>query len=210
MATAGARVPTLLAICVCAAAARPTVVARAGHAVQVPAANAIAAEPHLITAAGIGGVRLGMTLDAARRALPGAKFFREMDAAGALFVSAKLDDETSLLLDTHDDARFPGPIDWARTIVAIETFSPVFYTREGIHPGSPIGDAIAAWGPVRQILESDTESRQYVTFQRHPARVRLRLSYSGVFTAGSARTTQYTPDATIRAIAVSSSDWPEP
>jgi hypothetical protein len=203
MATARVAAATLLAICACAAAARQTVVAHASHdAVQVPASNAVAAEARLITAAGIGGVRLGMTLDQARRALPTAAFDRSTDGDGAALVTVTLDDDSSLILYAREDDS-AAPIAWSSAIATIETFSAAFHTREGIHAGASVGEAMAVWGAVREIVESEIESRQYISFERQPTVLTLRLNYSGIFAAGSRRTTQYTPDAAILGIAVS-------
>jgi hypothetical protein len=161
------------------------------------------ADPHLITRSAIGHVRLGMTLDDARRALPTASFSRTSDGDGAALVEADFGHHNSLILwaDENDPA---SPIDWSKRIVTIETFSAAFHTREGIHPGSLVTDAAKVFGPVRRITKSEIESREYVTFARQPQALTFRIDYTGIFRPGLRQTTSFAPGAKISSIAVSS------
>jgi hypothetical protein len=158
---------------------------------------------HLITGAAMGRVRLNMTLDEARRLLPAASFARTSDGDRAALVEVALGQDVSLILRANEDDA-DAPIDWAKRIVAIETFSAAFHTREGVGPGSLVGNVIEIDGPVREIVESEIESRQYITFDRQPKGLRLRLDYTGIFTSGERRTTRYQPDAKILSVAISS------
>ena len=151
----------------------------------------------------MGGVRLGMTLDDARRALPGVVFERRSDGDGAALVGVALgkDDELVLWADEDDPGR---PIDWSRPIVTIMTFSAAFHTREGVHAGSLVTDVIPIFGPVLEISVSDIESRQFVTFERQPAWLTFRLDYSGLFPPGARSTTRFRPGAKVLGIVISS------
>jgi len=97
-----------------------------------------------------------------------------------------------------------GPIDWGMTIRTIMTFDPAFSTAEGIRVGTSLAVAERVWGAVREIVESEIESRQFVTFERQPAALSIRIDYSGLFAPGARRTTRYRPDAKIMSIAISS------
>ena len=96
-------------------------------------------------------------------------------------------------------------IDWTRRIAAIETFEPAFATAEGVRVGMLVNDVIARFGPVREIVKSEIESREYAAFERQPRALRFRIDSSGRF-AGSNRTTRYRADAKIFAIAVSAAE----
>jgi hypothetical protein len=205
-ASALGRAVAILAFC---AYGQPTqlaslVVASAGDGRMQPAARiADEADPHLITASAMGHVRLGVTLDEARRALPAASFRRTSDGDGAALVEIAFgtDDSLSVWADEDDPAT---PIDWSRRIVTIETFSAAFHTREGIHPGSLVTEAATFFGPVREIDKSEIESREFVTFARQPRALTFRLDYTGIFSPGSRRTTHFAPTAKIWSIAISS------
>lgn len=158
---------------------------------------------HLITTSAMGPVRLRMTLDEARRALPNASFRRTSDGDGAALVEIALGHATSLSVWAgEDDAA--TPIDWSRRIVTIETFSASFHTRGGIHPGSLVTDAARVFGPVREIVKSEIESREYITFARQPRALTFRLDYTGIFGPGLRYTTAFAPGAKIWSIAISS------
>jgi hypothetical protein len=165
--------------------------------------HATGADTHLITASTMGHVRLRMTLDEARRAVPGASFRRTSDGDGAALVEIAFGQEDSLSVwaDEDDPAT---PIDWSKRIVTIETFSAAFHTREGIHPGSLVTEAARFFGPVREIVKGEIESREYVTFARQPRALTFRLDYTGMFSPGFRHTTSFAPGAKIWSIAISS------
>lgn len=158
---------------------------------------------HLITATAMGPIALGMTLEDARRAAPSATFRRSSDGDGAALVEVILHGNESLVLWASEED--PGlPIDWTKPIRTIETFDRVFSTGDGIRVGTLVAAAERVWGPVREIVESEIESRQFVTFQRQPGAFALRIDYTGLFAAGARRTTHYRRGARILSIAISS------
>jgi len=196
----------IVAICACT---HPTRLASLGvtdagsDAGQAAARNADAADRHLITASAMGHVRLSMTLREAQRALPAASFSRASDGDGAALVAISFgkDDSVVVWADEDDPAT---PIDWSKKIVTIETFSAAFHTVEGVHPGSLVTDAVTFFGPVRDIVESEIEGRQYVTFARGPKGLTFRVDYTRIFDPGVRHTTYFAPNAKIWSIAISS------
>jgi len=176
--------------------------ARTGAA-QGGGGGAANADPDLITVSAIGPVRLRMTLAEARHTFPGASFRRTSDGDGAALVEIAFGHDNSLSVWAGEDDP-ASPIDWARRIVTIETFSAAFHTRDGIHPGSLVAEAARFFGPVREIVKSEIESREYVTFSRQPRAFTFRLNYTGIFTPGLQRTTSFAPGAKIWSIAISS------
>jgi hypothetical protein len=170
---------------------------------QAAAPEGFGKDGHLITASAMGRAQLNMTLGEARRVLLTASFARASDGDGAALVEVVYGKDDSLVLwaDEDDPAT---PIDWSRKIVTIETFSAAFHTREGVHPGSFVKDVVTLFGPVLEIVKSEIESRQYITFARQPEALTFRLDYTGVFASGARRTTRFEPDAKIWSIAISS------
>ena len=160
-------------------------------------------DSHLITLSEMGRVRLDMTLDQARTALPAASFARTSDGDGAALVQVALGRDDSLIVWAQENDPATS-IDWSKKIVTIETFSGTFHTREGVHPGSLVTDVIKLFGPVREIVESEIEARQYVTFERQHRALTFRLDDTGIFSPGSRRTTHFAPTSKILSIAISS------
>jgi hypothetical protein len=158
---------------------------------------------YVISASGIGPVRLGMTLDEARGAVRAAAFRRASDGDGAALVEVALaHDATMMLWADEDDA--DAAIDWSKRIVNIETFSAAFHTSAGIHPGSLVADVERAYGRTRAITLSEIESRQYIEFEAQPAWLTFRLDYTGIFDGENRTTKAYSPGAKIHSIAIAS------
>lgn len=164
--------------------------------------NSAMPDSYLISSAGIGAVRLAMTLDEARRAMPAGSFARTSDGDGVALVEVTLAPDTSLVLFAEEDDA-EAPIDWTKEIRRIETFSAAFHTTDGVRPGALVRDVEGVLGKTREIVKSEIESREFIEFERQPAFLTFRLDYTGVF-SGEARTTrEYKPEAKILSIAVS-------
>jgi hypothetical protein len=85
-----------------------------GRQDSTPAAPSVAAQSdaHLISISGMGVVRLAMTLDEARRALPGATFARTSDGDGVALVEVTFAPDTSVVVYADEDDA-AAPIDWS-------------------------------------------------------------------------------------------------
>ena len=155
-----------------------------------------------ITATAMGPIVLGVTLEEARREAPAAEFRRATDGDGAALVRIAFAPNESLLVWTGEEDP-AAPIDWTRKIQTVETLASTFTINGLIAPGTTVAFAADVWGPVQDIVESEIESRQFVTFERQPAAFTLRLDYTGEFPPGSRHTTRYQRDAKILSIAIS-------
>ncbi len=154
-----------------------------------------------ISETGIGPIRLGMTLRQAKAAMPAADFQRTSDGDGAVLVSVVLGKDNVMVIAANEpDA--DKPIDWSKKIDFLETFNPSCKTRDGIFVGMPVLEAEKKLGKTKEILESEIESRQYITFQKEPANLLFRIDYSGIFAEGSRSTKKFKQDARIFSIAV--------
>ena len=155
-----------------------------------------------VTSGGIGPLRLGMTLQAAQHAMPQARLSRTSDGEGVALVNVALEGESlAVAYAGEDDAE--KPLDMARPIEHLETFSAACASAEGIHPGSTVEEGEAAYGPLRIIRRSEIESREYVEFEHQPPGLQFRLDYSGDFAEGESETRRHAPGARILSIAVS-------
>ena len=187
-------------------AEQPSVAATASSDTSKPLAAELAqpVNAHLISETGMGGVEVGATLDEVRRTIPSAKFTRTSDGEGVALVEMTFASGPSLVLWAEEDDP-AAPIDWSKKIRMIETFSPGFRTREGVHPGSIISDVERIYGEKREIQRSEIESLEYIFFARQPAGITFRLNNTGIFAPGSDTTTQVASEGMIQSIAVSSS-----
>jgi hypothetical protein len=155
---------------------------------------------YVISNQGLGPVRLGMTLEQARQALPPSwRFEHDSDGEGVALVSVLAGEHALMSLHANEDD--PGaPIDWTARITGIESFSKGTATAAGVRVGDLLDDAARAYGPVKDIVASEIESRQFVEFERQPEGIDFRIDYSGDFPAGASHTTRYCPGARILAM----------
>jgi hypothetical protein len=179
----------------------PALIAIVFAALSVVPAQAEESRRCVISQSGIAPVRLGMTLQEAKKAFPSATFRRTSDGDGAALVSVSLGKEEWMTLHAGEDDP-QVPIDWAKRIRFIETFHSACKTMNGVHPGLPVADVEKRFGRTREIVQSEIESREYIRFWNQPARFVFRLNYSGIFAEGSRSTSRFSPDARIYSIAV--------
>jgi hypothetical protein len=155
-----------------------------------------------ITGSAVGPIALGMTLEDARRETPAAEFRRTSDGDGAALVEIVLGPNASMLVQTDEDNP-EAPIDWTGRIQSIETFAAGFNIAGLIAPGTSVEAATRVWGPVQDIVVSEIEARQFISFENQPEGVTLRLDGTGQFPRGVRHTRQYQSDGKILSIAIS-------
>lgn len=158
----------------------------------------------LITASSAGPVALGMTINEARDAMPGATFERSSDGEGIAYVAVVENGET--LMELHTGEYDPDtPINGDAKIEFLQVWSPRFQTADGIGAGTPVSVADAAFGGVAEIIMSEIESREYATFREQPSGLHFRLTNENN-TAGDYQgdniTNRYLPGASIFVIEV--------
>ena len=155
----------------------------------------------LISPAGIGPIRLGLTLDSIAKTTPNLDPARTSDGDGVALVEIPLGLDTVVVYTGEEDAS--AAVDLAKPIVAIETMTPGFQTSELIHAGSMVTDAESVYGKVVKVEKSEIESREYVTFAQQPPNMTFRLDHgSGIFEPGSSTTTELKPRSRIFSITV--------
>lgn len=157
---------------------------------------------YLISGLGIGPIRLGATLDDARKALPTAEFERTSDGDGVALINVKLANKDLMVLYAGEDDP-DAPIDWSKKISFIETFNPSCHIKNGIHPGSLVRDIENLLGGIKVIVKSEIESREYISFKKQSSQFIFRLDYTGIFASNSRHTTKVDPKGKIYSISVS-------
>ncbi|MBC2777635.1 hypothetical protein [Parasphingopyxis marina] len=84
---------------------------------------------------------------------------------GALCARSDGEDAICAIFENYEIESYAGGIG----ISAFSVQSDVCRTAEGVGPGSPIADAVAAYGPATFGFNYDNEGREYVRFENEPA-----------------------------------------
>jgi len=155
----------------------------------------------LVKRVGIAAIKLGMTLSAAKEAMPSASFVRSSDGEGVALIDVKVDAGNLMTLYAGEEDP-ASAVDSTRVIESMETFNPECATADGVHPGSLLTDAQKVLGEVTNISKSEIESREFVQFARQPAGFTFRLDYTGIFAGDSTETRAFKPGARIFSIAL--------
>lgn len=153
-----------------------------------------------ITSSSAGGVRLGMTLSQARRILPKCKLGRTSDGEGVALVGVTCSGREVMSLYAGEDDR-DGKIDWKRRIEFIEIWDRRFKTADGVRPKMYLRDAERILGKVREIVISEIESREFVTFRKTRKGISYR-TYGGIYKQPNTKTKKYEPGSRIHSIQV--------
>lgn len=155
----------------------------------------------LMTAEGVGRVKIGMTLEEARRVSPGARFERTSDGEGIALVTMTLGGGARLMLYADErDAR--APIAFERRVEFIEVSDSVFHTADGTRPGALVADVAAKYGHVRMILRSEIEQREFLECEGQPDWLTLRLGPGAIYPEGDRATTLFAPETRILSMSV--------
>ena len=153
-----------------------------------------------ITSDAAGGIRLGMTVGQARRALPNCSFRRTEDGEGIALIGVRCHKREIISLYAGEEDRDVN-VNWRRRIEFIEIWDKRFKTKDGLHPGMYLRDAERVLGKVREILMTQIESREFVTFGRVRKGIEYR-TYGGIYTRPNVTTTKYEPRSRIHSILV--------
>ncbi len=158
----------------------------------------------LITASSAGLIELGMTINQAREAMPGATFERSSDGEGIAYVAVVENGETIMELNAGEyDPE--APINGEAKIEFLQVWSPRYKTADGIGTGSPLSAAESLYGGIKEIMMSEIESREYADFTNQPSGLYFRLTNENNTAGDYANdnlTTRYFPGATIFTIEV--------
>jgi len=161
---------------------------------------AAAAQSAVITGESAGAVKIGMTIAEVRKAVAPLKLERTSDGEGIALIAVKSGEEIVMTIFAGEEDR-DARIDEKAKVEYIMVWDKSYRTAAGVHPGMKIADAEKIYGKVKQIIRSEIESREYVTFTNHPAGIEMRIlgkdDMAGVYAQGTSRTNKYSADAYI-------------
>ena len=154
-----------------------------------------------ITRNSAGGIRLGMTLEQARRTLPNCKLLRTEDGEGIALVGVICSGREVMSFYAGEEDR-DAKVNWKRRIEFIEVWDKRFKTTDGVHPEMLVRDAEKILGRVREIVITQIESREFVTFRKVRKGIEYR-TYGGIYTRPSFTTTKYERGSRLHSIQIS-------
>lgn len=154
-----------------------------------------------ITRNSAGGIKLGMTILQARRALRECRFARTSDGEGIALIGVRCRGREVMSLYAGEEDQY-AKINWKQRIESIEVWDRRFKTLDGVHPKMYLRDAEKILGKVRQIMITQIESREFVTFRKLRKGIEYR-TYGGIYTQPNISTTKYEPGSRIHSIQVS-------
>lgn len=161
---------------------------------------AAAAQSAVITGESAGAVKIGMTIAEVRKAVAPLKLERTSDGEGIALIAVKSGAEIIMTIFAGEEDR-DARIDEKAKVEYIMVWDKSYRTAAGVHPGMTVAEAEKIYGKVKQIIRSEIESREYVTFTNHPAGIEMRIlgkdDMAGVYAQGTSRTNKYSADAYI-------------
>lgn len=163
--------------------------------------GAAAEGDYSITGTSAGKVKLGMTIQQARRAMRDCRFKRSSDGEGLALVSIACGKKRVMSLFAGED-RYESPVNWSRTIEFIEVWDSRFKTSDGIHPEMFLRTVERILGKVKEIVITQTEQREFITFAKERRGISFR-TYGGVYEFPKVTTTKYEPRSRVFSIQIS-------
>jgi hypothetical protein len=154
-----------------------------------------------ITSNSAGGVRLGMTLEQARRTLSNCQLRRTQDGEGIALVGVRCSGREVMSFYAGEEDR-DAKVNWKRRIELIEVWDKRFKTADRVHPGMLLRDAEKILGKVSEIIITQIESREFVTFRKNRKGIEYR-TYGGLYTRPNYTTKMYEPGSRLHSIQVS-------
>lgn len=164
----------------------------------------------LISAGGIGPVRLGMTLAQAKRVMGSTVRWENVPNLMVDFGAIAVKSGSTVLFYVVYEA--DRPLRDRDTISILMTKNPAYKTSEGVGPSTTIARAASIYGPATLSFNWDDEAREYVRFANQPSSMLFRTQgqpndFDGQYatTQGDAfhSTTTYQATAAISAVWVS-------
>ena len=176
---------------------------------EAPEQQAAETTSAIVTANSAGSVKLGMTIAEAQAEMKEADFKRSADEEGVALVTVSMDDKPILRLSAGEE-NVEAAVDGKAVIEFIDVMDPDYKTTDGVHAGMSIEEAEKAYGKASELVTSELEAREYVTFLKQPSGLFFRLSNkngtAGIYKAGEMVTTNYRPGSEIAVIEVTGAD----
>src|SRR5579864_7137781 len=150
----------------------------------------------------VGPIRGGMTIRAARQALPGATFKLTEEIGGQISFFA-VTRAGKKLFDIYPDQQ--DGIKETSKVETIRVYDAECKTADGLYPGMPLIGAETTVGPLKRLVIEQSEKREYAQFEKLPSWLEIQTGSgeAGLYEPGQHCTAAYKADARVESLWVS-------
>lgn len=150
-----------------------------------------------------GPIRAGMTIRAARQALPGTVFKQTDEVGGGSVAFFAVTRASKRIMDLYPNQE--DGIKETSKIELIRVYDPACATVEGVHPGMPLIEVEQKFGNLKKLIVEQSESREYAQFDKLPSWLEIQTGKgdAGIYEPGELCTTRYKPAAQVQSLWVS-------
>jgi hypothetical protein len=150
-----------------------------------------------------GPVHAGMTIRAARLALPGTVFKQSDEVGGggiAFFAVTRASKRIMDLYPNQEDG-----IKETSKVELIRVYDPACATVEGVHPGMPLIAVEGKFGNLKKLIVEQSEMREYAQFDKLPSWLEVQVGNgdAGIYDPGQLCTQRYKAAAAVESLWVS-------
>jgi hypothetical protein len=157
----------------------------------------------------VGPIHAGMTIRAAKAALPGTVFKQTEEPGGGVgFFSVMRG--AKRVMDLYPDQE--TGIKETSKIELIRVYDPECSTEEGVHPGIPLIAVEGKFGHLKKLIVEQSEKREYAQFETVPSWLEIQTGsgQAGLYQPGEFCTTNYTVKAVVESLWVSHATTNDP
>jgi hypothetical protein len=150
----------------------------------------------------VGPIRAGMTIRAARLALPGTTFKQTGEIGGQVAFFAVTRG------GAHVMDLYPSQEDGAKETSKVElirVYDPTCATAEGVHPGMKLIEVEQKFGNLKKLIVEQSEKREYAQFEKAPNWLEIQTGFgdAGIYNPGELCSQGYKPEAKVESLWVS-------
>lgn len=151
----------------------------------------------------VGPIHGGMTIRAARLALPGTVFKQTGEVGGSSVAFFAVTRESKRIMDLYPNQE--DGIKETSKIELIRVYDPACATAEGVASGMPLIEVESKFGNLKKLIVEQSESREYAQFEMLPSWLEIQAGSgdAGIYEPGELCTTRYKPSAHVESLWVS-------
>jgi hypothetical protein len=172
----------------------------AGHDTPQGAAQAAACVIRVDTA---GPIHAGMTIRAARLALPGTVFKQTDEVGGGSIAFFAVTRASNRIMDLYPNQE--DGIKETSKVELIRVYDPSCATVEGVHPGMPLIAVEGKFGNLKKLIVEQSEMCEYAQFDKLPSWLEIQVGRgdAGIYDPGQLCTQRYKAAAAVESLWVS-------
>jgi hypothetical protein len=150
-----------------------------------------------------GPIHAGMTIRAARLALPGTVFKQTDEVGGSSIAFFAVTRASKRIMDLYPNQE--DGIKETSKVELIRVYDPACATVEGVHPGMPLIAVEGQFGNLKKLIVEQSEMREYAQFDKLPSWLEIQVGSgeAGLYDPGQLCTQRYKAAAAVESLWVS-------